>query len=99
MTNKAFDLMSIIHFLVFIIFGLIFKNEYNTALLIGVLWEIIEYYILFIIKYNKFNEEYTKKLLKKYWPISSYYWNEKNISNKIFDIVFNMSGYYIGNNL
>ena len=91
MTNKAFDLMSIIHFLVFIIFGLIFKNEYNTALLIGVLWEIIEYYIT--------NEEYTKKLLKKYWPISSYYWNEKNISNKIFDIVFNMSGYYIGNNL
>ena len=37
MTNKAFDLMSIIHFLVFVILGLIFKNEYKTALLIGVL--------------------------------------------------------------
>ena len=45
------------------------------------------------------NKEYTRKLLKKHWPISFYYWNEDNISNKIFDIIFNMSEYYIGNKL
>ena len=73
------------------IFGLFVKNKYEVALLIGILWEIFEYSIT--------NWDYSRELLKKHWPIPEKYWNEKNIFNKLFDLVFNMFGYYIGNKI
>ena len=41
----------------------------------------------------------TKKLLIKYWPIPKRLWEEKNILNRVFDLLFNMIGYYFGNKI
>jgi len=89
--GKIIDILSVIHFFIYFCLGLIIKNNYKFALFIGITWEIFEYIIT--------NMNYTKNLLKKYWPINLKYWEEKNKLNKVFDLLFNMLGYYIGNKL
>ena len=83
------DILSVSHFFIYFFFGLIIKNEYKLIFIIGVIWEIFEYIVT--------NYSYTKNLLIKYWPINLKYWAEKNNLNKIFDLIINMIGYYIGN--
>lgn len=88
---KAFDKLTIVHFLQYFIFGLYIKNKYLLVLLVGILWEIFEYLIS--------NNNFTYNLLKKCWPIEEKYWNEKNIYNKVIDIISNMLGYHFGNKI
>ena len=88
---KVIDEMSLVHIISFIIIGLIIKNNYKVALLISISWETIEFIIV--------NSKMGRKLLRKYWPISEKYWNEKLLSNKFMDIVFDMIGYTIGSNI
>ena len=60
------------------------------VLIIGILWEIFEY---FITK-NKF----TRNLLIKYWFIPKSIWDEDAFNiNRVSDIIFNMLGYHYGN--
>ena len=91
MKSHPIDLYSIIHFLNFFILGLILKNKYAFAFVIGIVWEVFEYYVT--------HHDYTSALIKKYWPIPQKYWDESNCLNPVFDIFFNMSGYYLGNNI
>ena len=86
--SKNIDLMTIVHFMLYFIFGYIYPNNYILALLIGVLWEIFER----IIVSNKI----LYNLVKKYWFIPEVYWNE-NIVNTLSDKIINMLGYIVGN--
>ena len=89
--DKIIDEMSLLHFLNFFILGCIFKNKYEFAFFLGILWEIFEYIIT--------RDKHIKKLLIKYWPIPKRLWEEKNILNRVFDLLFNMIGYYFGNKI
>jgi len=86
--NSPLDFFTFIHFFNFFILSFILKNNYKIAFLIGIVWEIVEYVIA--------NNKKTNKLLKHYWPVPEKYWNEKHNLNPVFDILFNMLGYYIG---
>tara|TARA_B110001454_G_scaffold212426_1_gene229233 strand:+ start:211 stop:522 length:312 start_codon:yes stop_codon:yes gene_type:complete len=89
--NMIIDMMSIIHFLIYLFFGILIKNKYKLVLILSILWEVFEYIVA--------NIEFTKNLLVAYWPINIKYWNETNVFNKLFDLIFNMMGYYIGNQI
>ena len=90
-TNKPIDILTLIHLLQWIIIGYFFPNHYLIALLLGILWELFEYYMLVRV-----NILYI--FTKKYWFVPEKYWNEK-IYNKIIDLIVNMIGYYIGSQL
>ena len=90
-TNKPIDILTIVHLLIWISIGYIFPNHYLNALLLGILWELFEYYI--IVKVN-----IIYVFTKKYWFVPEKYWNER-IYNKIIDLIINMMGYYIGSKL
>lgn len=81
------DVMHYNHFLIWVIIGILFPEKYLLAIFVGILWEIFEAGIVHIKPYYE--------LTKKYWIIPERYWNETN-TNKIFDLIFNMIGYYIG---
>mgnify|MGYP001236646684 FL=1 len=88
--NKNIDIMSLSHFLIYFILGIFIKNNYKLVILLSILWEITEYIIT--------NNDYTKELLLKYWPIPQRLWDEQKY-NRIYDLIFNMMGYYIGNKI
>ena len=83
------DPLTITHFAYYFIYGLYFKNKYLLAFILGVLWELFEYGLA--------TNNYTKEYLIKNWPVPYKYWAEKNIFNKVFDLIFNMLGYHLGN--
>lgn len=83
------DFLSIIHVINNIIIGTYLKDQYLFVFLLGVLWEIIEYKLV--------NTEYIKKIILKYYPIKIEKWED--LFNKSFDLIFNMIGYYIGNQI
>jgi hypothetical protein len=89
--NQIIDPLSVVHFFQYLIFGLFYKNKYILVIIASFAWEIFEYYTT--------RAEYTKNLLIKYWPIPRKYWEEKNIINRVFDIKFNLLGYFIGNKI
>ena len=88
--NKPFDLASFLHLFNNIILGIIMKNNYVIAFLLGILWEIFE---KFFVKKNM-NKLNKHKFTKKY----EYLWNE-TLLNQFVDIIINMIGYYIGNKI
>ena len=88
MHHGAIDPLLISHFMTFFFLGVFWKNKYQGAMFLGILWEIIEY----IMANNKF----TRKILLTYWIIPEQYWNE-TIDNKFMDLFINMLGYHIGN--
>ena len=89
--NKPFDILSIIHFLIYLILGIFVKNNYYLAFGLGILWEIFEYSI------TKCQD--TRELLIKYWIVPQKIWDEDLINlNRLTDLIFNMLGYYVGNN-
>ena len=88
---KTIDEMSLVHIISFIIIGLIIKNDYKMALFIALAWELFEFMVV--------NSKTGRELLRKYWPISEKYWNEKLLSNKIMDVICDMIGYAIGSNI
>ena len=88
--NKFFDFLSIIHFFWFYLLGKIIKSNYLFAFILGIIWEILEY---FITKYP-----FTRNLLIKYWLIPKKIWDEDAFNiNRVSDILFNMLGYHFGN--
>ena len=81
------DILSLIHFLLWLAFGYIFPNKYLIVILLSILWELFEYMIVKVdVLYN---------LTKKYWFVPEKYWNEP-IYNKIVDMIFNILGYSVG---
>ena len=55
--GKPIDILSIIHFVNFLILGIFVKNNYKLAFIIGIIWEIFEYIVV--------NIPYTRKLILK----------------------------------
>ena len=84
------DIASFLHFFNFMILGILIKNQYLMAFLIGILWEIFEYLSI----RNKTINNILNQHFYKYKPL----WNEIN-TNKITDLIINMIGYYIGNKI
>jgi hypothetical protein len=82
------DVLSINHFLIYFILGLFLKNQYKLIIILSLVWELFEYTISHI--------NYTRQFLINYWFIPEKYWNEP-FTNKIYDIIINIIGYYIGN--
>ena len=84
--QKPFDFLSVVHVCSFYLIGLVFKNAYLFAFLLGIGWELLEYTIT--------STPYTRRLLVKYWPVPKSIWDEKLINtNRLTDLVFNMIGY------
>ncbi len=84
--QKPFDFLSVVHMCIFYLIGLVFKNAYLFAFLLGIGWELLEYTIT--------STPYTRKLLIKHWPVPKSIWDEKLINtNRLTDLVFNMIGY------
>ena len=88
--NRIFDFMSVMHFIIYFFLGLFLKNRYDVALFLGILWEVFEY----TVTRNKI----TRKLIIKHWPIPQELWDER-FRNRIFDLMYNMLGYHIGNKM
>lgn len=86
--NRPIDLFSFVHFINFFILSFIIKNNYKIAFLIGIVWEIFEYY------FAKNKKAY--QFLKQHWPVPEKYWNETHHLNPVLDTLFNMIGYYSG---
>ena len=88
--NKIFDFLSVCHFFFYYVFGLFVKNNYILAFILGILWEILEYILT--------SQEFSRKLLIKYWIVPKRIWDEDAFNrNRISDIIFNMLGYHFGN--
>jgi hypothetical protein len=84
----TFDVLSVNHFLIYFIAGLFFKNQYMLFFIISLVWEIFEYMIS--------HTERARQFVIKYWFVPEKYWNE-HYTNKVLDVIINMTGYYIGN--
>ena len=97
------DILSIWHFIFFFVLAYFIKDNFLLITIIGVSWEIFEYYIT--------NIPLTRDLLIKWWPIPIKYWEEKiittktgfinpwfieNIPLRIEDLIFNTLGYTSG---
>jgi hypothetical protein len=85
--NTSIDILTVVHFLLWLTVGYIFPNKYKIIILLAILWELFEYMIVKVdVLYN---------LTKKYWFVPEKYWNE-SIYNKIIDMIFNILGYSLG---
>ena len=87
--KNNFDYLSVIHFIIYYIFGKLIPRQYFIIFLISILWEISEKWFA--------STYFGKHIFARYWIIPYDDWNE-NIINSISDIVINMMGYYIGSN-
>jgi hypothetical protein len=86
---QAIDKLTLIHFIIYFVIGYFIDFiDINFVIIMSITWEIFEEILA--------NNETTRKLLIKYWPIPEIYWNEKNIMNKIIDILVNVFGFYVG---
>jgi len=86
--NMIIDILSLVHFFQYFCIALYIPNDYKFAIKLSLIWEVFEYTMT--------SNPTIDKLLVQYWPIPKKYWEEKNIYNRLFDIIFNMLGYYIG---
>ena len=87
--NQIFDYFTLVHFFGWFIVGMFIKRKLHLVFIIGLMWELFEYFVS--------HNEITRELLIKYWPVPQRLWEEKNILNKVLDMVVNMSGYSLGN--
>ena len=87
---KNIDILSLFHFLIYLFLGYYIKHKYLLALLLGVLWEIFEKFII--------TNKYTRYLIEKYWFIPINYIDD-TFEHSITDIIINMIGYTIGSNI
>lgn len=88
--SNNIDKSHIMHLLFWTIFGIIFPKKYIYAFILSILWEIFEVLLV--------NIPFFYKLTKTYWTLPETYWNEK-YTNKLLDIILNMTGYFIGSNI
>lgn len=87
---KNIDILSLFHFLIYLFLGYYIKHKYLLALLLGVLWEIFEKFIV--------TNKYTRYLIEEYWFIPINYIDD-TFDHSITDIIINMIGYTIGSNI
>jgi len=87
MNHQYVNLFTFVHFVLYVMIGILFPNRFGIAVGVSLLWEIVEGYAA--------QHPFVYPLLQKYWFIPEKYWNE-GIANKITDIVANLTGYYIG---
>ena len=59
------------------------KRKFHFVFILGLIWELFEYFVS--------QNETTKELLIKYWPVPQRIWEERNIMNKVMDMTLNMS--------
>ena len=85
--NTPIDILTLSHFLFWLVAGYVFPNKYMYVVIIGLLWELFEYMIVKV--------DVLYKLVKKYWFVPERYWNE-TIYNKIIDMIVNLLGYSLG---
>jgi len=88
--NHNFDILSIIHFILYFLLGLYYKNNYLFVLVIGIVWELFEKVLV--------SNPYSRYILKEYWFIPIEYIDD-TFDHSIIDIIMNMIGYYIGSNI
>ena len=81
------DKASPIHFLNFFILGLLFPNNYLGALVLGVLWELVET----IAVDQPLSREILVDSLQQFQSL----WDETNL-NKLGDLFINILGYSLG---
>lgn len=81
------DKVSTIHFLNFFIIGLLFPNNYLGALVLGVLWELIET----IAVDQPLSRDILVNSLNQFQSL----WDETNLT-KLGDLFINMLGYTVG---
>ena len=96
LNNKIFNLnmfnenccswWPVTHFILYLILGIVSPECYLLWIFIGIMWEIIEYYIGFLDNKNKLDSE--KKSNNQY--------NDKWWTGSINDILFNILGLFIG---
>lgn len=83
------DILSFFHFLIYLVIGKYFKNNYLIIIILSLAWEQFEY----IISRNDF----IRKKIESIWPIPSNMWYDTK-KHSLIDIFFNLLGYFIGNN-
>ena len=85
---KHLDILSISHFCIYYVIGLYIKDNYTLILILGIVWEIFEYYTV--------RNKTTRAILYQIWPIPEKYWYD-SFEHSLVDIAVNMIGYYYGN--
>lgn len=88
--NHNFDILSIVHFLLYLFLGYFYKNNYLFVLVIGVVWELFEKALV--------SNPYSRYILKEYWFIPIKYIDD-TFDHSITDIIMNMIGYAVGSNI
>lgn len=88
--NHNFDILSIVHFLLYLFLGYFYKNNYLFVLVIGVVWELFEKALV--------SNSYARYILKEYWFIPIEYIDD-TFDHSITDIIMNMIGYAVGSNI
>jgi len=90
--NKWFDALTIGHFLLYLVIGVVYPGRYWFALLLGVLWEILEYAVT--------SSPRMRPLLERYHVVPRRVWDENAFNkNRFWDIVANMLGYWAGSSV
>lgn len=84
MNTEYVNIFTFVHFLLWFIIGILFPNRLGLALVLSVLWEFVEGYVV--------QHPTLYPLFQQYWFIPEKYWNE-GIGNKITDIIANLIGY------
>ena len=82
------DILSLSHFIIYLIIGIYYKNNYTIIVIISLLWEQFEY----IISRNVF----IHTTIEKFWPIPRSMWYDSK-EHSLIDISINLIGYHIGN--
>jgi len=88
--SQNLDIMTINHFIIWLIIGYLFPNRYILVFILSITWEILERLVVI--------SQPLYKIFKKYWFVPEIYWNENPI-NSIIDICVNMLGYWVGSKL
>lgn len=86
---KDINILSLFHFLIYLLIGIYIKNNYTLILFLSITWELFEYFISRNI--------YIRNNILRIWPIPLKYWHD-SYKHSAIDIIFNLLGYYIGNN-
>lgn len=86
--SSYISIISLNHFIIYIIIGYIVRDQYMIVFLCSILWEIFDTYVS--------HTESVKLWMQTHMYRTPEYWKEEN-KNKIGDLIVNMVGYHVGN--